>query len=126
MDAIPDRSFESHIEAISPTASMDFNAGWPFPKDFTVDLPLTDSDARLSPGMGATVRIAVAKISDGIVIPSTALFRKAGQTVAYVRRGSKFEETPVEVAKRSPEEVLIAKGLKAGEQVALKDPTLPR
>src|SRR5215475_3196593 len=59
MDAIPDRSFESHVEAISPTASIDFNAGWPFPKDFTVDLPLNDSDPRLSPGMGATVRIAV-------------------------------------------------------------------
>jgi len=126
MDAIPDRSFESHVEAISPTASIDFNAGWPFPKDFTVDLPLTDSDARLSPGMRAKVRIAVAKIPDGIVVPSTAVFRKAGQTVVYVRRGSKFEETAVEVAKRNPEEVLIAKGLKVGEQVALKDPTLPR
>src|SRR5215470_2099322 len=124
MDAIPDRSFESHVEAISPTASIDFNAGWPFPKDFTVDLPLTDSDARLSPGMRAKVRIAVAKIPDGIVVPSTAVFRKAGQTVVYVRRGSKFEETAVEVAKRNPEEVLIAKGLKVGEQVALKDPTL--
>lgn len=125
MDAIPDRSFESHVEAISPTASMDFNAGWPFPKDFTVDLPFKESDARLSPGMGATVRIAVAKIPDGIVIPSTAVFRKTGQSVVYVRRGSKFEETPIEVARRSPEEILVAKGLKAGEQVALKDPTLP-
>ena len=124
MDAIPDRSFESRVDAISPTASMDFNAGWPFPKDFTVDLPLTETDARLSPGMGASVRIAVAKIPDGIVIPSTAVFRKAGQTVVYVRHGSKFEETAVEVARRNPEEVLIGKGLKAGEQVALKDPTL--
>ena len=125
VDAVPDRSFESHVDAISPTASMDFGAGWPIPKNFTVDLSLTDSDARLTPGMGATVRIAVAKIPDGIVIPSTALFRKAGQTIVYVRRGSKFDETPVDVSRHSPDEVLIAKGLKPGQQVALKDPTLP-
>ena len=70
--------------------------------------------------------MAVAKIPNGIVIPSSGLFRKAGQTVAYVRHGSKFDETPVEVARRNTEEILIAKGLKPGEQIALKDPTLPR
>jgi RND family efflux transporter MFP subunit len=124
VDALPDRSFEGHLEAISPTASMDFNAGWPFPRDFSVDVSLAESDPRLTPGMGATVRVAVAKIPDGIVIPVTAMFRKAGRTVTYVRRGSKFEETQVEVARQSGSEVLIAKGLKPGEQLALKDPTL--
>jgi multidrug efflux pump subunit AcrA (membrane-fusion protein) len=124
VDALPDRSFEGHLESISPTASMDFNAGWPFPRDFSVEVSLAESDSRLAPGMGATVRVAVAKIPDGIVIPATALFRKAGRTVTYVRRGSKFEETPVEVARQSGGEILIAKGLKPGEKLALKDPTL--
>jgi multidrug efflux system membrane fusion protein len=122
IDALPDRSFDGHVETISPTASLDFNAGWPIPRNFSVEVALSESDPRLSPGMSATVRVAVAKFPDGIVIPSTALFRKAGRTVAYVRHGSKFEETPVEVSRRSGDEVLIAKGLKPGEQVALKDP----
>ncbi len=125
VDAVPDRSFDGHVESISPTASLDFNGGWPIPRNFSVDVALAENDARLAPGMGATVRVAVAKIPDGIVIPATALFRKAGQTVTYVRRRSKFEETPVEVARRSGDEVLIAKGLKPGERLALKDPTLP-
>ena len=125
VDALPDRSFESHVDTISPTASMDFSAGWPIPRNFSVDVSLPESDPRLAPGMGATVRVAVAKIPDGIVIPSAALFRKAGQTIAYVRRGSKFEETPIEVSRRNPEEILIGKGLKPGQQIALKDPTLP-
>jgi RND family efflux transporter MFP subunit len=123
IDALPDRSFDGHVETISPTASLDFNAGWPFPRDFSVEVALSEIDSRLSPGMSATVRVAVAKYPDGIVIPSLAVFRKAGRTVAYVRRGSKFEEAQVEVSRRSGDEVLIAKGLKPGEQVAMKDPS---
>lgn len=125
-DALPDRSFEGRIEMISPTASPDFNAGWPIPRNFAVTVALSETDTRLSPGMSATVRVAVAKIPNGIVIPSGALFRKGGRTVAYVRHGSKFEETPVEVSRRSTEEVLIAKGLQPGQQVAMKDPTTAR
>jgi HlyD family secretion protein len=124
VEAVPDGSFEGRIETISPTASLDFNAGWPVPRNFTVEVALANSDARLAPGMGAVVRVVVDRVADGIVIPSSALFRKAGRTVAYVRRGSKFEETPVEVLRRSGDEALIAKGLQPGEQVALKDPTV--
>jgi multidrug efflux pump subunit AcrA (membrane-fusion protein) len=76
--------------------------------------------------LGATVRIAVDRVPDGIVIPTGALFRKAGRTVAYVRHGSKFDERLVEVARQSGDEALIAKGLAPGERVALKDPTLAK
>jgi HlyD family secretion protein len=126
LDALPDRNFDGHVDTISPTASLDFGAGWPVPRNFAVDLGLSGSDARLAPGMGATVRIAVARVPDGIVIPTNALFRKAGRTVTYVRRGSKFEETVVEVSKQSGDEALIAKGLQPGERLALKDPTLAK
>jgi len=43
-----------------------------------------------------------------------------------VRRGSKFEETLVEVSRQSGDEVLIAKGLQPGDRLALKDPTLAK
>ncbi len=125
IEAVPDGNFEGRIDTISPTASLDFNAGWPVPRNFSVEVALATGDARLAPGMGAVVRVAVDRVSDGIVIPSSALFRKAGRTVAYVRRGSKFEETTVDVLRRSGDEALIAKGLRPGEQLALKDPTLP-
>ncbi len=124
VEAVPDGSFEGRIDTISPTASLDFNAGWPVPRNFTVEVGLANGDARLAPGMGAVVRVAVDRVADGIVIPSSAIFRKAGRTVAYVRRGSKFEETTVEVLRRGGDEALIGKGLQPGEQLALKDPTL--
>ena len=124
VEAVPDGSFEGRIDTISPTASLDFNAGWPVPRNFTLEVGLENGDARLAPGMGAVVRVAVDRVADGIVIPSSAIFRKAGRTVAYLRRGSKFEETTVEVLRRSGDEALIGKGLQPGEQLALKDPTL--
>lgn len=124
--AVPDRTFTGRVEAISPTASLDFNAGWPIPRNFSVDVTLPEHDSRLTPGMAATIRVGIAKIPNGLVIPTSAVFRRAGRAVAYAQRGSKFEEVPVEVSRRNTEEVLLARGLQAGERVALKDPTQPR
>ncbi|HLZ52469.1 MAG TPA: efflux RND transporter periplasmic adaptor subunit [Candidatus Acidoferrum sp.] len=123
-DALPDRSFEGKVKTISPTASLDFTAGWPIPRNFSVELSLSELDPRLTPGMGAQVRVAVARVPDGIVIPARALFRKAGRTVVYEKHGSKFEERDVEVSRKSGDEVLVAKGIQPGAMLALKDPTL--
>lgn len=122
-DSLPDRSFAASVESISPTASLDFSAGWPVPRNFSVELNLSETDSRLAPGMAAAVRIAVDRVPDGMVIPAGALFRKAGRTVVYVKRRSSFEERAVEVARQSGEEVLIAKGVQVGEGLSLKDPT---
>jgi hypothetical protein len=56
------------------------------------------------------------------VIPVNSVFRKSGHTVAYVLQGSKFVETPIEVARRNSEEAMIAKGISPGDRVALREP----
>jgi len=122
--SVPDRSFEGKVKTISPTASLDFTAGWPIPRNFSVELSLSELDPRMTPGMGAQVRVAVARVPDGIVIPARALFRKAGRTVVYAKQGSKYREMDVEVSRKSGDEVLIAKGIQPGATLALKDPTL--
>src|SRR5689334_6952126 len=38
VEAVPDGNFEGRIETISPTASLDFNAGWPVPRNFSVEV----------------------------------------------------------------------------------------
>jgi len=40
-----------------------------------------------------------------------------------VWQGSQFEEHEIEVGRRSADKILIAKGLRGGEKVALSDPT---
>jgi hypothetical protein len=52
------------------------------------------------------------------------MFQKSGQNVVYVWHGGQFEERVIDVGRRSGEKIMVAKGLSAGEQVALKDPTL--
>jgi HlyD family secretion protein len=126
VDAVPDRSYNGVVDEISSSASMDFNSGWPFPKNFSMGIALNEQDPRLTPGMGAVIRVDVDRVANGLVLPSTAVFRKEGRTLVYVRRGSRFDETVVEVARRSGDETLIGRGVSAGEQVALKDPTVSK
>lgn len=122
IDAIPDRAFTGHIAQISTTASTDFTAGWPFPRNFQAQIAIDNPDPRLRPGMQANLRIATDRVPNGILLPAQALFHDSGLTVAYVLTGGKFSQRPVDVARRSGEQLLIAKGLEPGERVALQDP----
>jgi len=122
IDAVPDKEFRAHIIEISPLAKVDFSA-WPFPRNFDVSVQVDQPDARVRPGMSATVRVAVEKLPACILIPPEATFQKFGKTVAYVLSGSSFQEREIQVAKRGESQVAVARGLEPGERVALKDPT---
>ncbi len=80
-------------------------------------------DALLRPGLLADVEIIVEKIPNAIHIPNQALFEKEGQIIAYVKVKGRFEPRPVSLLKRSESTVVIKSGLKAGEIIALADPT---
>ena len=124
VDAVPDKELSGHVSEISAIAKVDFSSGWPPKKSFDLIVQLDQTDPRLRPGMSATLRVAVERLPDSILIPARAAFSKHGMTVAYVLHGSNFEERQIEVARRNTDEVAVAKGLKSGERVALKDPTL--
>lgn len=51
LDAIPDRQFTGQIEQISTVATIDFSAGWPFPRNFDLEVVLDQADARLKPAL---------------------------------------------------------------------------
>ena len=123
VDAAPDKEFPARIADISTLAKIDFSGGWPFPRNFDLAIRLDQSDPRLRPGMSASIRAAVEKVPDALLIPSEASFQKGGETVAYVLKGSKFEERPIEIARRGESELAIASGLAPGERVALRNPT---
>src|SRR5215471_19021552 len=122
IDAIADKEFHANVADISPLAKFDYSS-WPFTKNFDIALQILDSDSRIRPGMSASGRIAVEEIADGILVPPESVFEKNGGSFAYVLHGAKFEERPVQVARRSKTQLLIGGGLEAGEKVALKDPT---
>ena len=123
LDAIPDRQFTGTVEQISTIATEDFSAGWPIPRNFDLRIALDQADPRLKPGMTAQVTVVVDRVADALVVPVQASFQEGGATVAYILDGSKFRERAIEVARRSGDRVLVAKGLQPGDHVALKDPT---
>ena len=124
LDAIPDRQFTGHIEQISTIATIDFSAGWPFPRNFNLEIALDQADARLKPGMTAQLTVVVDRVADALTIPVQASFQKSGQTVAYVWERSKFQERVIEIARRNRDRILVAKGLRPGDRVALRDPAV--
>lgn len=124
VDAVPDKEFPARVVEISTLAKMDFTNGWPPKKNFDLTLKLERIDPRLRPGMSASVRVAVERIPNSILIPIKAAFSKEGRTVAYVLHGANFEERTIEVSRRSADEAVVTRGLAPGERIATQDPTI--
>ncbi|HKB81213.1 MAG TPA: hypothetical protein VKH35_16005, partial [Thermoanaerobaculia bacterium] len=56
-------------------------------------------------------------------IPRQALFEKEGKKFVYRKRGGRFDAVPVVIATSSPGRVVIARGIVAGDVLAMRDPT---
>ena len=122
-DAIADRKFTGRITQIGTLATTDFSGGWPFPRNFTVEITLDQTDSRLKPGMSADVRVTLDRVPNAIVIPTEALFQKQGKITVFVAHGSRFEQRVIQIGRKSGDQALVTSGLQPGERVALQDPT---
>ena len=121
-DALPDRELTGRIGDISTLARIDFS-NWPPERNFDLVVQLDQTDKRLRPGMNATVRVAVDRIPDAVLIPVRAVFEKNGRSVAYVARSrGGWEERGVRIARRGQEQLVVSEGVRPDERVALKDP----
>jgi RND family efflux transporter MFP subunit len=123
VDAVPDKEFTGRIADISPLAKLDMS-GWPIRKNFDVAIQLDQIDPRLRPGMSTTARVAVERLPNVIVVPADSAFVRSGKTMAFVLRGSKFEEVEIEISRRGGAQIVVTKGLKPGDRIAMKDPTI--
>jgi len=124
LDAVPDKVYHSKVSQISLLARVDFASSWPPTRDFDLELVMADPDARLKPGMTASVRIAVARFPDALVVPARAVTLINGRPTVYVQKGSGFEPRAVVMKRRGREQVALASGVQPGERVALENPTV--
>lgn len=123
VDAIPDREFPGRIGQISIIAKPDFTT-FPPTRNFDLSVALDDSDPRVRSGMSATALIELDQLAGVIVVPDTAVFPKGGVTLVYVIDGRSIAPRPVTIARRSRDRVAIGDGVRAGERIALRDPTV--
>jgi multidrug efflux pump subunit AcrA (membrane-fusion protein) len=122
LDAVPDRIYDSKVSKISILARVDFSTSWPPTRDFDLQLDMNDPDSRLKPGMSATVRIAVARLKNVLVVPAQAVSLVNGRPTVYVQTSSGFDPRPVVIIKRGREQVALASGVEPGQRLALGNP----
>ncbi|MBP1778456.1 MAG: Multidrug resistance efflux pump-like protein [candidate division NC10 bacterium] len=101
-----------------PTDAEMANAKLPLPPEEAAGAQIL-----LRPGLLADVEIVVEKIPNAINIPAQAVFEKEGRNVVFVQSRKGFEERAVKLLRQSESTMVISEGLKAGEVVALSDPT---
>jgi RND family efflux transporter MFP subunit len=121
-DAVPDREMTGRIADISTLARIDFT-NWPPQRNFDLIVQLDETDPRLRPGMNTSVRVAVDRVPEAVLVPIRAVFEKNGRSVAYVAKSrGGWDERFVQIARRGQEQLVVSDGLKPDERVALKDP----
>ncbi|MCD6184641.1 MAG: efflux RND transporter periplasmic adaptor subunit [Deltaproteobacteria bacterium] len=122
VDALEGKAYYGKITRVASLARREYSTNT---KVFDVEITLDSTDKQLRPGMTCSCQIIVDRLKDVTYIPIQAVFEKEGKTVVYVKTRRGVSQRPVVVGKKSSNFIQIKEGLKAGEQVCLRDPTIP-
>lgn len=82
--------------------------------------------AVMKPGARVRATLTLENRDKAIAIPRNALFERKGKRVVFRRDGSAFLPVEVTLGSASPGKVIVEKGLKAGDVIALADPELEK
>jgi HlyD family secretion protein len=94
-------------------------------KFFGVTVQVNESEPRLRPGMTSRVEIQVEERASALYVPLEAVFEREGRHVCYVLGLGGPKARPVTLGPSNQDFVVIEKGLRRGERVALRDPSAP-
>jgi RND family efflux transporter MFP subunit len=120
LDAFPDRMFSGVINSVATIGkNKDNNAAV---KVFDVLIDVNEVDPVFKPGMTTSNEIVTEIVSDVLSIPLEAIFTKDLKTIVYKITGSSIQPVEVTLGKKNSDFVIIEKGLKFGDVVALKNP----
>jgi len=123
VDAIQDKEFEATLDWLSPIAQIQYRGfGSANEKNFPARATLKSVDPRLRPGMSATGTVLIESQPSSLLIPSKASFLQNGKPHVWVQKGQGFEARQIEVGKRNDTDIIVLKGLRDGERIALENP----
>jgi multidrug efflux pump subunit AcrA (membrane-fusion protein) len=122
VDAIQEKEFQATLNWISPIATVNFRGMGLTEKTFPAYGTLKNGDTRLRPGMTGSVDIVIESHPNVLLIPVRASFSNQGKPAVYVQRGQDFVVRNIEVGKRNETDIIVTKGLNAGEVIALENP----
>ena len=122
VDALEGRPYYGKITRVAALARREESTNV---KVFDVEVTLDSTDGELRPGMTSNCRIITGRIQDALSVPLQAVFQKEDTTVVYVMGGRSPKIRGVRLGAMSSNYVVIEEGLEEGEQVCLRDPTIP-
>lgn len=117
VDAIPGLTVNGQVERIAPQATVKNNI-----KGYATRIVLRDLEARIQPGMTASITIPVAAADDVLTLPLAAVFSEQGERYVFLKTGDTFERRPVVVGISDFFNAEIKSGLAEGDIVALETP----
>lgn len=122
VDAVPDKEFLAELDWISPIAQVQYRGMGLSEKFFPARATLKNLDPRLRPGMSASAEIIIESAPNALMIPIRASFTKDGKPAVYIQRGETFQLRPIEVGKRNETDLVVLKGLREGDTIAMENP----
>ena len=124
IDAAQGKTFEGKVDSIGIMAQQ--GGGWmgdnvrEYEVKIALDLP--PGSPALKPSMRCEAQIITESVADALSVPLTAIFNEGPRTVVYAVRGAKYEKVPVKVGRRSDLMAELTSGVRAGENVLLREP----
>ncbi|MGV8091628.1 MAG: efflux RND transporter periplasmic adaptor subunit [Mangrovibacterium sp.] len=121
IDAFPEKKMEGEVVAIA-------NIGQSMPnsdaKVFEVKIKVFGEDSELKPAMTTSNIIYTNTYPDTLFIPADAVFENDSLQYVYLQKG-KITRQIVKLGDTNENYVIVAKGLKEGDQLCLNEPDSP-
>ncbi|HYT74566.1 MAG TPA: efflux RND transporter periplasmic adaptor subunit, partial [Vicinamibacterales bacterium] len=121
VDALPGRTFNAKVGALSGGASRGSFFETSAVRQFDIGLDLDRPDPQMRAGSSLRVVIDGREIKEALHVPRQAVFEKAGRNYVFLQIGDRFDRRDVKVVNRTESRAAIS-GLNEGDVIALVDP----
>lgn len=118
--AVPGKSFTGQIAKIDKFADSENRWLNPDLKEHGAEILLDPSDAPLSPGDSAEVKILIDTIEDTLAVPVQCAFTRGSRSFVFVDRGGEAELVEVTFGRSNTSMIETVKGLSAGDRVLMQ------
>ena len=121
LEAHPESPVPAKITKVATLAKR--RMGWVPVQYFEIELAFDRQDPdRMKPGQRLRATLALERREKAVVVPRGSVFEREGKKVVWRRDGGGFEPVEIELGPAAVGNVVVEKGLAAGDEIALRDP----